>query len=144
MIQSTIRRMASATLLATSLAVLPVQAQPPQSALTFPILQTLQLTPAQQQQVASIREATRSQVNTVLTPQQKQQVITAFQNGTPMQAAIKTLNLTDRQRQQLRQIFGSAFNELRALLTPQQRQQMRQVLRDRLQAGGQRFQFSQP
>ncbi len=142
--QSTIRPMASALLLATSLTVLPVQAQPPQPALSFPILQSIQLTPAQQQQVASIREATRSQINTVLTPQQKQQVITAFQSGTPMQTALQTLNLTDRQRQQLRQIFGSAFNELRALLTPQQRQQLRQVLRDRLQADGQRFQFSQP
>ncbi len=92
----------------------------------------LNLTPEQQSQFDSLRRDSRSQVEAILQPEQRQQFITTWQQGGGFRDAIAAMNLTDTQRQQMREMFQSKRSQARALLTDPQRQDLRQLLQDRL------------
>ncbi len=97
----------------------------------------LNLTEAQREQMRQIRDWTRSQIDQVLTADQKQQLQAAReQNKQQLQQGqrpgkgqgqgrqkLNTLNLTDAQKERIRAIRQEARQRQEALLTPEQRQQ---------------------
>jgi periplasmic protein CpxP/Spy len=87
----------------------------------------LGLSQEQKAKVAQIRQNTRSQIEAVLTPQQREQLKTAMQDSRQNKRQVfSTLNLTPEQRTQMRQIRQSAKSQFEAVLTPEQRQQMQE------------------
>lgn len=90
-------------------------------------LERLQLTQEQRAKMDEIRRNTRSQIEAILTPQQREQLKAAMQE--PRQnkrQAFAALNLTPEQKAQMRQIRQSAKSQFKAVLTPEQLQQMQQ------------------
>lgn len=105
----------------------PALSQLPTQTQETPGRQRLQLTQEQKAKMAEIRNNTRSQIEAILTPQQKEQLKAAMQE--PRQRRRETfaaLNLTPEQQTQMRQIRQSAKSQFEAVLTPEQRQQMQQ------------------
>lgn len=109
----------------------------------------LNLTADQKAQLKQIRESTRSQIEAVLTPEQKAQIAAAKQQrqpGQPGQRVKKargmwaSLNLTDDQKAKIRAIRQEAKQQMDKVLTPEQRQQLEQ---DRQQKQQRRQQPSQ-
>lgn len=88
--------------------------------------QRLGLTDEQKDQMAEIRRNTRTQIEAVLTPEQKEQFQTAMENSRGVRGAIKSMNLTPEQRSQVRQIMQSSKEQMNAVLTPEQRQQLQE------------------
>ncbi len=97
----------------------------------------LGLTDAQKTQIKDIRSNSRTQMEAILTSEQKQQLEAAKQarQGQPRQARGQgerpnkgwaSLNLTPEQKTQMRQIRESEKNQIQAILTPQQQQQFKQ------------------
>lgn len=100
----------------------------------FPALNGIELTQQQQTQLTQLRQQTRAQVETILTPQQREQLKAAIAQRQNLQSAIATLNLTAQQKDQLRQVFQSVRAEVSTILTPEQQQQIRRNIRTRVQA----------
>ena len=89
--------------------------------------QRLGLTQEQKTKMAQIRQNTRSQIEAILTPQQREQFQAAMQDSRPnKRQAFAALNLTPEQKAQMRQIRQSAKSQFEAVLTPEQRQQLQQ------------------
>jgi Spy/CpxP family protein refolding chaperone len=124
--------LASAIALALTTTPLAVKAQPALSQLPTqtqetPGRQRLQLTQEQKAKMAEIRNNTRSQIEAILTPQQREQLKAAMQEpGQKQRQSFAALNLTPEQKTQMRQIRQSAKSQFEAVLTPEQRQQMQQ------------------
>lgn len=94
--------------------------------------QNLNLTPEQKTRMAEIQSQTRSQIEAVLTPQQREQLNAAMQeSGQKRRGAFANLNLTAEQQAQMRQIKQSAKSQMRAVLTPEQQQQLQQMRENR-------------
>ncbi len=81
----------------------------------------LNLTDAQKAQIKSIRQAERTETQSIFTTEQQAQLAQAKANHTRPQ-----LNLTDAQKQQLRAIHQKYKAQFEALLTPEQQQQIQQ------------------
>lgn len=90
-------------------------------------LERLGLTEEQKAKMTEIRSNTRSQIEAVLTPAQKEQLQTAMQSGQKRRETMAALNLTPEQQNQMRQIRESAKSQFEAVLTPEQRQQLEQL-----------------
>lgn len=89
--------------------------------------QRLGLTQEQKAKMAEIRKSTRSQIEAILTPQQREQLQAAMQDSRPnKRQAFAALNLTPEQKTQMREIRQSAKSQYEAVLTPEQRQQLQQ------------------
>jgi Spy/CpxP family protein refolding chaperone len=89
----------------------------------------LNLTQDQKDKIAQIHKDTRSQMQAVLTPDQRNKLNAARENGQGRQgrrAAMAALNLTDAQKTQMRTIRESAKSKIQAVLTAEQRQQWEQ------------------
>ena len=87
----------------------------------------LGLTEEQKAKIASIRQNSRSQIEAVLTPQQREQLKTARQDTRQnRRQAFTALNLTPEQKTQMRQIRQSAKSQFEAVLTPEQREKLQQ------------------
>ncbi|MBW4690509.1 MAG: hypothetical protein KME27_01945 [Lyngbya sp. HA4199-MV5] len=102
----------------------------------------LNLTDEQKAQLKQIRESTRSQIDAVLTPEQKAQLAAAKQQrqeGQPGQRAKKargvwaSLNLTADQKTKIQAIRQDAKQQMDTVLTPEQRQQLEQARQQRQQ-----------
>ncbi len=95
----------------------------------------LNLTSDQQAQMEQIHQNTRSQIDNILTAEQKAQLEAARANrgtarpeghrGMPGQR-FDSLNLTADQRSQIESVRSAAKEQMDAILTPEQRQQMEQ------------------
>jgi len=95
----------------------------------------LNLTSDQQAQMQEIHENERSQIDNILTVEQKTQLETARENqgarrrgenrGMPGRR-FDSLNLTEEQRSQIESVRSAAREQMDAILTPEQRQQMEQ------------------
>ena len=94
----------------------------------------LDLTADQQAQIANLRRNTRTQIQSILQPNQRQQFLTAWQQGSSFRDSVAAMNVTAEQRQQLREVAQSTRSQARALLTDAQRQELRQLIQDRLDA----------
>ncbi|MDB9373461.1 P pilus assembly/Cpx signaling pathway, periplasmic inhibitor/zinc-resistance associated protein [Nodularia sphaerocarpa] len=94
-------------------------------------MQRLNLTEAQKAQMQTIKSNTRSQIEAILTPEQKVTLAAAKQAGQGQGGQGKkgwaNLNLTEEQKTQMRQIRESSKEQMQAVLTPEQRQQMQEM-----------------
>lgn len=94
----------------------------------------LNLTPQQQQRMQQIKQSTQTQIENILTAEQRSQLQAARQNGENPRRALKSLNLSAEQRTQMREIKRSSREQMDAVLTPEQRQQLQQYRSGRRQA----------
>lgn len=133
---------ALAIALAYAAPMLPVVAQTTPTTPTTPTGQhhkkhhlNLNLTADQKAQLKTIRENTRSQIDGILTQEQKDQLAAAKQQrqqGQPGQTGHKSrgvwasLNLTADQKAQIKTIRQNAKQQMDAVLTSEQRQQLQQ------------------
>jgi periplasmic protein CpxP/Spy len=99
--------------------------------------QELGLTDSQKSDFARIRTNTRTKIDAILTPEQRQQRQAASQNRQEgRNRGFKALNLSETQKTDIKQIMQASKAEMEALLTPEQKQkfeQLRQTRRDRRQ-----------
>lgn len=94
------------------------------SGLTPPIVQELNLNTEQQSELQTIRQNTRTQIQNLLTPEQRQAWQTAMQQG-----MLPDLNLSAEQKVQRREIFRTARDQMKAVLTSEQQQKFRDLVR---------------
>jgi periplasmic protein CpxP/Spy len=89
----------------------------------------LNLTQEQRTQIQAIKSETRSQIEGILTPEQREQAQAAWNNngGDKPKNALRNLNLSDEQRTQVRAIMRSSKEKMEAVLTPEQKEQLRQM-----------------
>lgn len=99
----------------------------------FPALAGIELTQQQQAQMTQLRQQTLTQVQSILTPQQQEQLKTVMAQRQNLQSAIAALNLTPQQKDQLRQVLMAARTQASSILTPEQQQQLRRNIRARIQ-----------
>lgn len=93
----------------------------------------VQLTEQQKARLAEIRRNTRTQIEKILTPQQREQMKAAMQNRQNRRDGFDAMNLSSEQKTQLQAIMRSARSQSEAVLTPQQREQIRQYMQQRRQ-----------
>ena len=123
----------SATILVSPMVVpMTAQAQPAQISQVFPALAGVNLSEAQISQMEQLRAQTRSQVNAIVSPQQRQNFFGELQAGNGLKDAIAAANLSDSQRTQVRGILGQSRQEAAQILTVQQRRQLLKNIRARL------------
>jgi Spy/CpxP family protein refolding chaperone len=109
-----------------------VHAQTPDPLGRFPAaLERLNLTPDQEGELAQIRQNTRTQIETLLTLDQREQFKTTMQEGGTFREAVAAMNLSADQQTQLRSVFRSARQQARDVLTPEQQQEIRELIQDR-------------
>lgn len=103
----------------------------------------LNLTDAQKQEMRRIKEETRTQMQSILTPEQQATVQAAMQNGQGRNRQgwkeIKE-SLTDAQKAQMRTLMEQQKARIEALLTDDQKQQLQQMRQDWQQRRQQRQQ----
>ncbi|MEA5514830.1 P pilus assembly/Cpx signaling pathway, periplasmic inhibitor/zinc-resistance associated protein [Nodularia sp. UHCC 0506] len=101
--------------------------------------QRLNLTEAQKAQMQTIKNNTQTQIEAILTPEQKATLAEAKKarqeqrqagQGQRPQKGWANLNLTEQQKTQMRQIRESSKEQMLAILTPEQRQQMEEMRRN--------------
>lgn len=93
----------------------------------------VQLTEQQKARLAEIQRNTRTQIERILTPQQREQMKAAMQNRQNRKDGFAAMNLSSQQKTQLQTIIRSARSQSEAVLTPQQRQQIQQYIQQRRQ-----------
>lgn len=94
------------------------------------VASNLNLTAGQEEQLQQIGRETQTQVEAILTPQQRNQLrrqMSQNQRSGNLQSALNSLNLTTKQRSQLARIQQAARQRIEAILTPEQLQQLRQA-----------------
>ena len=105
--------------------------------------EALNLTQEQKDQMAQIRQQTRSQIEALLTQEQRDQFKAAMESNQGRREALKAMNLSDAQKTQMRAIKESAKSKMEAILTQEQRQQLQQRRQSWLQQRQQRNQPNQ-
>lgn len=97
--------------------------------------QSLGLTDAQKNQIQQIRRNTRTQIEGVLTQEQKDKLRAAYEARQAQRQAgqrprmgknFAELNLTEAQKTRIRQISESSKRQIEAVLTPEQQEKIRQ------------------
>ena len=107
----------------------------------------LNLTDAQKTQMRQIREATRAQIESVLTQEQKDKLRAAMEQRRQQREQQQaqqggerrgqrgqvwaSLNLTAEQQAQIKRIREESRQKMQAVLTPEQQQQMQQMRQER-------------
>ena len=92
-----------------------------------PFAEELNLTAEQQAQLEQIRENKHSQIEQILTPQQREQFQQLQEQRQRHREGMRALNLTEEQRNQMREIHESTRELMQNVLTEEQREQMRQM-----------------
>jgi Spy/CpxP family protein refolding chaperone len=100
----------------------------------FPALEGVQLTPEQQAQLAEISGQALIEVQSLLSPEQIEQLNTALTQGQSLRVALSSLNLSGAQQHALREEFQSLRSQLAEVLTPEQQQQIMHNARSLRQA----------
>lgn len=90
----------------------------------------LNLSDAQKQQLKTLKENTKQQIESVLTAEQRTKLAEARQSG-DRKGAWKSLNLTAEQKQQISDIRKRSKEQSLAVLTPEQRAQLEQIRANR-------------
>ena len=73
------------------------------------------LTQAQRTQIEEIRDNARSQLETVLTPQQQGEFQSAVEDGQKMRSAVANLNLSQEQQTQINEIMKVSKEQKKAI-----------------------------
>ncbi len=107
----------------------------PQVALAGPgqILQELDLTEEQQGQIQSIFEARRSEIEGILSQEQRDQFFETLQENRNFREAIAAADLTDAQRDDIRAVMMDSREDISAILTEEQRQELRDLMTEHRQ-----------
>jgi periplasmic protein CpxP/Spy len=139
--------LAGAALLATPVMTQMVSAQGMGGGGMPRMAQGLNLTTTQKAQMKVIRDRTRTQIETILTPEQKAQAAAtkqarsaggARQEGVRKEGGrkgggmYKSLNLTEAQKAQIRTIRDAARKEMALVLTPEQKAKMKLKMMERM------------
>lgn len=103
----------------------------------------LNLTQAQKDQLEQIKQQIRTQIENILTQDQKTALEAAKSNHQGGQQAFAALNLSQDQKEQMRSIMQSAKSQMDAVLTPEQKQQLQQDIQQWHQQHNQSNQESQ-
>lgn len=93
----------------------------------------VELTETQRRQLKEIHRNTRSQIEDVLTSQQRRQLESSRDGGNQGRTAFGQMNLSSEQRSQIQSIMSSARNRTDAILTPEQREQVQRNMEQRRQ-----------
>ncbi len=102
----------------------PVQARP-LIALSFPGFQKLELTEQQKGLLEKLEKEVLPQIESVLTPEQREQFKTSVAEGTSLRKAFKSLVLTPAQKAKLGTLFKSLpTKDAFVTLTPEQKKQL--------------------
>ncbi|GEM_PF-1488576 len=94
----------------------------------LPNLAQLNLTQTQKVQLKQVSAQVRTQLDQILTTEQRQQFKTALVQGSSVQGTIAAMNLSAAQKTQVRQVMQSTRPQLDIILTAEQKQQLRQSL----------------
>jgi len=86
----------------------------------------LNLTAEQQQKMQQIRQASRQQIDAILTADQKAQLQAAKPQQGKYRRGFASLNLTPDQKSKIQAVMQSSKQQMDAILTPEQRQQLQQ------------------
>ncbi|NJN22819.1 MAG: hypothetical protein HC812_18640 [Leptolyngbya sp. RL_3_1] len=107
----------------------------PSPALADPgqILQELDLTAEQQSQIQGIFEARRSDIEAILTEEQRDQFFETLQGNRNFREAIAAADLTDAQRDQIRAVMMDSREDISEILTEEQQQELRDLMTQRRQ-----------
>jgi Spy/CpxP family protein refolding chaperone len=89
-------------------------------------LDKLNLTAEQKTKLEQLRANTRTQMDAVFTPEQRQQAKLRQEKRQEMGGKWKSLNLTADQKAKLKEIRQSSKSQFEAILTPEQQQQAKQ------------------
>jgi Spy/CpxP family protein refolding chaperone len=129
------KRGAIAAIAATAITMTPVmvKAQGVPFAEIFPLLSGIELTAQQKIQLADLGSQALTQMEQIVTQEQRNQFRTALADGKGFGAALAAMNITSQQQTQLQGVFRSAQTQLISTLTPTQRQQILQNMRTLLQ-----------
>ncbi len=119
--------------LALILTQLPALSQPQGKG---PLWESLDLSPAQQEQLEQLRQERQAQFMEILTEDQQQQLEDLRQTGAVGSGVRRQLNLTEDQKQALRQVHDSSKVELESILTPEQQQQLTRAREKRQRRSG--------
>lgn len=129
---------AIATILAVAItgATVVAQNQPSNPPEGLPNKTRLNLTDEQRTQMRQIREETRSQMDSVLTAEQREKLKAAVGQGQGqgrrnMRDVMSQLNLTQEQKDRIKQIQESSRQRMQSIFTPEQMQQMQQMRQNR-------------
>ncbi|MBE9181116.1 hypothetical protein IQ268_21375 [Oculatella sp. LEGE 06141] len=99
------------------------------------LIEQLNLSPDQQTQLTQIRDQTRTQLESIVSPEQRQQFLGTLRENGQWREAIAAMNLSEDQKTQLDTVLRSARDEASAVLTEEQRQQVGEFIRTRVQEG---------
>ncbi|MEO0539703.1 MAG: hypothetical protein AAFZ80_02435 [Cyanobacteria bacterium P01_A01_bin.105] len=114
-----------------------VQAMPPH------IADSLNLTEQQQAEFDTLRAETRSQIEAILTSEQRSAVQSRLEAGEPMRQVLRSLDLTEQQRTEIRAVAEGARETGQQILTPEQQAQLQEHRRERRgRAGGKSMMMS--
>ncbi len=84
----------------------------------------VELTDTQRSQLIEIRSNTLSQIEAVLTPEQKRQLKASREGDKKQQNAFANINLSQTQKSQIQSIMRSSKNRSDAIFSPAQKQQI--------------------
>ncbi|MBD2327055.1 hypothetical protein [Alkalinema sp. FACHB-956] len=93
--------------------------------------QELNLSQQQIDQIKQIRQSTRSQIEALLTPEQKAQIKAAAGNRQGRRGGMKAANLTDAQKAQMKEIMKASREKMKQVLTPEQQAKLQQKMQER-------------
>jgi Spy/CpxP family protein refolding chaperone len=102
---------------------IPVAANASPLAATFPVLQGIELTSEQEQQLTSLGNQTLAEVRNVLSAKQRAKFDRSIAKGVGLKKSLMGINLSPSQKLELRNILVPKQQQLEAILTPAQRQQ---------------------
>ncbi len=125
-----ISMLTGAVVLVAPLISMPVRAELQTPTQLFPALSGVELTPDQETQIDQIADQTFSEVEDILTTEQRDQFNAAIDQGEDVRSAIASINPSPEQRTQLRTVFQSARTQLADTITPEQREQILQNMGD--------------
>ena len=126
---------AIAAIAATTIAMTPVvaKAQIPLLTELFPVLSGVELTTQQKIQLAELASNTQTQIEKIVTADQRNQFRTALGQGKGFGEAMEAMNVTPDQQRQIQGVFVSTRTQLISTFTPPQRQKILDNVRSLLQ-----------
>ncbi len=96
-----------------------------------PALGEIQLTPEQQAQLKALREQVQSDLDDLLTTEEKTQFQDSISQGNDIRSTIRSMDVSFRKRRQIGKVFKGMKSELEDILTREQMAQLEENLQSR-------------
>ncbi|MGD1905457.1 MAG: Spy/CpxP family protein refolding chaperone [Leptolyngbyaceae cyanobacterium] len=97
------------------------------------IFQELDLSEDQQDQIRAVFEDRRSEIEGILSEEQREQFFETLQEDRNFREAIAAADLTDTQREDVRAIMLESREEISEILTEEQQEELRELMMERRQ-----------